>query len=434
MLAKSRKFINLLSIFISILLFFIYITPGYAAVEPIKQPIVMAYWENWGTYDNFPMMNNAQKSSNPVLSAQLKGLNALAYAFLEVNPDGIIKFSDVWSDLNPNSAMDKKFCGLSPESCPDFPNNAGLGNFSAFVNAPIQHHIISIGGENHDADWEAALKHPDQFVASLKMLVDVYHIDWLDIDYEPVNGVPPEDIQRLINLTNKIKQALPNLTISYTTLANPDNIKNFGKTNWRELNKNLTYISIMGYEMHGAFDKDNPYTALQSALTTNDRDDYSDANTLKALNSMGIPNDKIILGMPFYGSAVGGVKSGGLNQLFTESVKGNLDDDKCSSNLNSNNMCDGLIQYKTIVNDHYQAVPVVSKKGMVTGVYAYDAKNKIFVSYDNPESAASKAHFVLDKKMAGMMFWAIRFDKPINNPQSLLRSVDTVFNINPNLG
>lgn len=403
--------------------------PAVANEIPSKpQPIVMAYWENWGTYANYPMPNNAQGSTNRVLSEQLKGLNALAYAFLEITPNGTLQFSDVWSDLDPKSAQDKKFCGLSPESCKGYPRNAGLGNFSAFAKAPVTHHVISIGGENHDDAWENAIKHPDQFVSTLKMLVETYHIDWLDMDYEPVNGVPPENIQGLINLTNKIRQILPHLIISYAIPANKDNIKKFGKTNWQRLEKNLNYVSIMGYEMHGVFDKDNPYTALHSALIANDSDGYSDESALQALNLVGVKNDKIILGMPLYGSAVGGVQISGVGQVFTKAVKGDLDEETCSLKLAANNVCGGLFQYKTLVDKNYQTLPVMSD-GKVVGVYAYDAQKKVFVSYDNPASAAAKAQYIVNGKLAGVMFWALRFDKPIHDPQSLLASVDKVLGI-----
>lgn len=405
--------------------------PVMAQEVKINQaPIVMGYWENWGTYANFPIPNNAQNSTNPVLSGQLTGLTALAYAFLEVTSDGSIQFSDAWSDLNPNNPQDKNFCNLSPQSCPNFPKNAGLGNFSAFVNTSVAHHVISIGGAGHDQSWENAFNHPVQFAISLKQLVTTYkNIDWIDIDYEPVGGVPSQNILSLINLTSKIKAALPNIIISYTIPANADSIKNFGQANWQRLMNAVDYISVMGYDLHGAFDSSNPYTDLHSALYSSNNN-FSTDSAIKALTSVGVSNNKIILGMPMYGRAVGGVQVSGLGQTFIESVKGDLDDANCSLNLHAGNVCSGMIQYKTLVDQKYTAVPAMIN-GKLSGVYAYDAKQKVFVSYDNTESAKAKAQYAVDNKLAGVMFWAIRFDKPVEDAQSILASVDKVYGITP---
>lgn len=395
-------------------------------------PIVMGYWENWGTYQNFPMSGNAQNSNNATLNGQMTGLNAIAYAFLEVNTSGVIKFSDVWSDLNPNSPQDVSFCGASPQSCEGFPSNSGLGNFTAFTKSPVTHHVISVGGAGHDDAWENAFSHPDQFVSSLKTMVDIYKVDWLDIDYEPVGGVPAQNIQRFINLVNKIKQTIPNLNLSYTIPANANSVASFGSANWQNLTKNLNYVSIMGYDLHGAFDTSNPYTALHSALYA-DANDFSVDSTVKALNQAGVANGKLILGMPMYARAVGGVAASGLGQVFTESVQGDLDDAGCSTNLYAGNVCSGMIQYKIVADQHYTDVPV-TVSGKIAGVYAYDASKKRFLSYDNAQSATAKAQYALDNKMAGVMFWALRFDKPVTDSQSILGAVDKVFGIVPNAG
>lgn len=139
-------------------------------------PFLMGYWENWDEYNNFPMPNNAKGEDNPYLTAQLTGLNALAYAFLEVAPTGAVSFNDAWSDLDPNSTQDQQFCQQFPESCPGFPAKAGIGNFIAFSKAPIAHHVVSIGGAGHDDSWETAFRNPDRFIASL--VADEYPKFW----------------------------------------------------------------------------------------------------------------------------------------------------------------------------------------------------------------------------------------------------------------
>lgn len=394
-------------------------------VTATPEPIVMSYWENWATYQHYPMPNNAHGSKNTALTDQIKNINALAYTFLIVGNDGSLQFSDTWSDLDPNSEQDKNFCTASPSSCIDFPQKAGLGNFDAFTKTAIKHHFISVGGAGQDRAFEKALEHPDKFVSSLKALVETYPIDALDIDYEPEKGVPTAYVQRFIALTDQIKAALPSITLSYAIIANKHNIEKFGAENWKKLGNNLNYISIMGYDMHGAFERDNPHTALHSALMTQD-EGHSIESTLQALNKVGISNDKIILGMPLYGRAVGGVTSDGIGQVFTQGVKGDMDPDNCSIQLNAKNLCGGNFQYKTLVNQSYAPVPVTVGH-QITGAYSYNANTKVFVSFDSPESAAAKAQYAINNHLAGVMFWALRFDKPVNDPQSILAAVTKVY-------
>lgn len=390
-----------------------------------QEHIIMGYWENWGTYQNYPMPNNAAGSLNAALNEQISGLTALSYAFLEIAADGSLVFSDAWSDLDPKSVQDQQFCKASPLSCNNFPHNSGLGNFTAFTKTKVSHHVISVGGAGHDDAWQHAFAHPDKFIATLKLLVDTYKIDWLDIDYEPIGGVPTKHIQSFIELTSKIKQSLPALKLSYAIPANYISVSNFGTANWQRLSSQLDYISIMGYDIHGSFDTSNPYTALHSALIAEEKD-YSVEKTIQALNAAGVANQKIILGMPLYGRAVGGVAAPGLAQVFTEGVKGDLDDNNCSTNLTAWNLCGGMIQYKTLIDQFTEPTPVYMN-GQLSGVYSYDAVRHIFISYDNPESAKAKSQYAIKNELAGVMLWALRFDKPYNHPKSVLKAIVTEY-------
>lgn len=391
-----------------------------------QQKIIMGYWENWGTYQNYPIPHNATGSTNTQLSEQISKLTALAYAFLEVAPDGSLQFSDAWSDLDPKSPQDQQFCKASPASCIGYPQNSGLGNFTAFSKTNVAHHVISVGGAGHDDAWEHAFAHPDKFITTLKALVDTYKIDWLDIDYEPVGGVPTKNIQRFIDITYKIKQTIPALTLSYAIPANHHSVNRFGAANWQKLASQLDYISIMGYDIHGVFDISAPYTALHSPLISAEND-FSIEKTLQALNASGVSSQKIILGMPLYGRAVGGVAAPGIGQVFTEGVKGDLDDKNCSINLQAGNVCGGSIQYKTLADQFTEATPIIVN-GVLSGIYSFDSTKHIFISYDNPESAKVKSQYAIENQLAGVMLWALRFDKPMNHPKSILRAVADEYN------
>ncbi len=97
------------------------------------------------------------------------------------------------------------------------------------------------------------------------------------------------------------------------------------------------------------------------------------------------------------------------------------------------NTCSGMFKYASLKNN--TAIPVVTNGSELSGVYANVTGN--FISYENPASVSAKAQYVLKNNLAGIMFWALRYDQPVIvnnqlNPNSLLGAVDTLFGIQPN--
>lgn len=407
-----------------IVTFFILVSSSFAA-----SPIIMGYWESWGTYHGFSMPGST--SPNEIMRGQLTGLNAVTYSFLEVNSNGNIYFMDVWSDLTSLNSNDIAFCEKLPDACPNFDKTrGGIGSFDAFLKLSVEHKIIALGGGGHDDTFENAFKHPDQFIQSLKLLLAHFPgMTGIDLDYEPVGGIPEQNISAFISLIERIKKEIPQLHISYTLIANHHNIKALGADNWKKLSGLLDYVGVMGYDFHGAFDKANPQTALHSSLYSEGNDDFSDEKAIRTLIEMGVPSNKILLGLPAYGRAVGGVTQSGLNQQFTLSARGDLDDEKCSTDLNAGwGMCTGTVSYHDLVYHYPKATPVyVNQK--LSGVYSYSKDNKIFVSFDNKDSALEKTHFAQDNKLAGVFFWSLRSDLKVTHPESLITAVAGAYGI-----
>lgn len=382
-----------------------------------SSPVVMGYWENWGTYHGFPMPGSTLP--NETMRGQLTGLTALAYAFLEVGADGSIQFTDSWADLTSKEEATNQFCAAFPQSCPKFTNTqGGIGSFNAFLKTPVLH-VVSLGGAGHDATFDNAFNNPEQFMASLHALRNHFKgIDWLDLDYEPVNGIPAANIPRFEALIKRIKTEMPDLKLSYTLIANHHTIAQLGKPFWSNVSPYLDYIGVMGYDLHGAFDADQK-TGSHASLYSNG-DDFSVDKAIQTLINLDVARSKILLGMPMYGRAVGGVTQEGLGVPFTQSYQGDLDEATCSVVLQSANMCSGVMSYKSLVN-----------KGLVNTAndYAYSALENMFVSYDNTTTVTQKAEYVNTQGLGGVFFWALRMDKKITHPQSLLAAVDKTFGI-----
>lgn len=440
-----------------------------SASATLADPIMMGYYSNWETYapNNYPFNGNAQGAVNNDLGYKLARINTVAYDFLEVDSNGYVYFTDPYSDLIPSDS----FCLNPPAGSPKdqgtlnnglnltctevaninkqaFSSAAGLGNFDkGFINSDVPTRMISIGGFGHDDAWENAMNNPTNFVNSVAALVKAYNLQGVDVDYEVVGGMPAANYTKFISLITQLRTALgPNVLITYAIPANAQAITNFdngSSHNWTALMQQLSYVDVMGYDLHGEFD--NPrLTGLHSALyaVPNDPTQFNDDAAIEALKAANVAPGKIILGFPTYGRAVTGVNgnanpsapSENLNLTFTASYQGDLDAAGCTTTLGQGNTCAGMIQYKTILANNLSAIDV-PENGVDNGAYSYN--QGMFVSYDDPKSITAKANYVVNNKLAGMMFWALKYDAPAvnddgsNNQSSLINAVDQVLGIQP---
>jgi chitinase len=389
----------------------------------------------------------------------MQNVNAVAYAFLEVYPDvgmysnvpqkpvdakkiGTVYWSDPWTDLFNNDAT-TQFCNANYTMCyfaydiekdPAQPrppvdlkqpwNYFFMGNFDAFTKLPNVKHIISIGGWYHEKSFEdGAFVNPDNFVNSIVLMIKKAQaeggsIDGIDFDYEPPNGYTTENGAKLAALTKRLRQALDengwsDIIITAAVFANTDKINQFGKENWQELEKYINYIGIMGYDFHGSWDRP-PLTGLQSNLYNdpNKPDDFSVVKAIEALVAAGVPESKLVLGVPSYGRVVGGVTSTVNNSLYQTFdpnliLREDLDKDQVS-------------YYKMIgqwINKGYTDYTLLYD-GKTSGVWAYNPANQQFVSYDNTVLVDVKADYVLSNKLGGMMLWELISDVSPDDPNN----------------
>ena len=436
-----------------------------------NSPVVVGYWSNWGIYSAEPNLRPYPVSGskndqggvlrNAELDSQIAKLDIFNYAFLEVDTtaptqdpnthaitpnskNASLYFYDPWADL---SASDASFCQQNSNMCQNQDVSYSRGNFSAAVAQKTQHPNlkvqISVGGWAHDSSFEGrdvtmadpnnpsqtmtyhikgAFDDPEKFANSLQSLVNHYHIDGIDLDYEPQQGFNSANSAKLVNLAHVIRQKLPNIMITMAVFANPIRVTEFdggAKHNWQAIAKDVNYINIMGYDMHGSFD--NPQiTGLQSGL-------YFDANeptdpsyphfnsdiAVKAYLAAGIPAEKLVLGIPSYARAASGVPAAnnGLFQRFTSSPSGDLGapgDMESYYGIVNNWLKNGSSEYVSLVN------------GQASGAWSYNPTTGVFASYDNPAVIDTKVKYIKENGLGGIMMWELRSDLPANQENSLM--------------
>ena len=108
----------------------------------------------------------------------------------------------------------------------------------------------------------------------------------------------------------------------------------------------------------------------------------------------GIPREKLVLGVAFYGRGFARVKpvNNGLHQ-----------------------------PYKSYEGDHSYAelaAKLIDREGYfrrwdpeAKAHYLWNASNRTFITYEDPESIGAKAQYVRDQKLGGMMFWELSQDR-----------------------
>lgn len=409
-------------------------------------PIILGYYSNSDVYKaGIPNASVKYSFKSYQTQAKLSRLNSVIYAFFEVTATGSLYSVDFWSDFNDS---DKDFCAANSTICGSNTISGGYGNFSSFANpnqGGLTNRLIAVGGATHDADIEKALAHPQAFANSLKTLVTNYPaINGVDIDYEPIAGIAPENITPFINLLKAIRTTMGNkFLIAYTILPNPATINSFNKSNWQDVAQYVNYINVMGYDMFGNWGGITT-TGLQSALYStgdkgiNSSNRYHDDATIQALQDNGIPSKQIILGVPAYGRSVTKVAADGIGQPFAEvansAYRGDLDDQTCTTG------CSGTISYEAIVKNNYTMQDVIIND-IILGTYSNFTGSgnfgKVFVTYDSPAAVATKVNYAKSKQLAGVMIWDLNYDVSATNnngtpnANSLLNAINAAYTTQP---
>jgi chitinase len=146
-------------------------------------------------------------------------------------------------------------------------------------------------------------------------------------------------------------------------------------------------VNLMAYDYYEPGDQGT--TGNHAPLFTDPADPrgVSADRSVREYEKAGVPAEKIVLGVPFYGHVWGGV-------------------------LAINN---GLFQPgKPVPNmyAHYADITQMLSQGYIrywdkasSVPWLYSAPRQIFVSYEDPESLSLKCKYVLDQHLAGVMFW-----------------------------
>ncbi|MGJ7919016.1 glycosyl hydrolase family 18 protein [Neobacillus sp. LXY-4] len=348
---------------------------------------MVGYYTSWSTYSNFQVTN--------IEASKLTHLN---YAFANISADGKIALGDSWADV------EKPFPGDTAEQ-------PYKGNFYQLTKLKQQYPhlktLISVGGWTwSDKFSNIALTEESRtiFAESCLQFILKYGFDGIDLDWEyPVAGgktgniTRPEDKQNFTLLLKKIRETLDAQTAKdakqyFLTIAGGAGKSYAANTELNLLHPYLDYVQLMTYDMHGSWDSitgmnaplfRDPQTAFFSEWTVQD--------AVQTYLSHGVPTNKLVMGMPFYGRAYNQVNSinNGLYQSFLGGGSAISYAELEANYINKN----GYIRYW----EQDSKVP-----------WLYNGSQ--FISYDDSESLGYKTTYIKSTGLGGAMIWELSQD------------------------
>ena len=311
----------------------------------------------------------------------------------------------IYSRAMPNAEGDCVFA--HPDV--DVPNMAELTTLRG--RNPRLLILLSIGGWSGSeffSDVASSDSARRQFSKSCLALAEKYSLDGLDLDWEyPVTGGKPTDHKRQSDRGNFVlllKQIRLDLDASHgrpllLTIASTCYRNHLNDLSAKEMSGILDWFNLMCYDLD---DMEPELTSHGSALflwktqkANADAAKYANCDAaVRWYVDQGVPTEKLVLGVPFYGQVWAGVPD--VNDGLYEPYSARPGDD-------------GTLSFREIEESY---LPTYSRHwdDQAKVPWLYKKETKVMISYEDPESIAAKARYVIQQNLGGMMFWDLGQD------------------------
>ena len=255
--------------------------------------------------------------------------------------------------------------------------------------------MLMIGGWGGHADGFSMMARDaakrTAFCKTVKGHIDSYKLDGVDIDWEyPTQsadgetGCDPSDTQNFNLVLKELRETIG--TSKIISFASSSSAK---YVDWKTAMQYLDYVNVMTYDMGAAPNGHN--SPLHKSVKFSQR---SWDESISAHVEGGVPKNRQVMGVPFYGKAEKNPAEG--TKIFEYSVKYYEIPDILEK---------GLYKGKALARPVSRAWEPTS---MVP--YLVDASGRNVLSYDDPESVEAKGLYVKGNGLLGAMFWEYRYD------------------------
>ncbi|WP_043268187.1 glycoside hydrolase family 18 protein [Streptomyces sp. CT34] len=368
--------------------------PVTAAAQPAAGgDKVVGYFIDWGTYGRNYQVKNIETSGS---ADKLTHIN---YAFGNVQ-GGKCAVGDSYADYDKAFTADQSVDGKADTW--DDPN--GLrGNFNQLRKLKKLHPglkvLWSFGGWTWSGGFGEAARNPEAFAQSCYDLVkdprwaDVF--DGIDIDWEYPNAcgltcdTSGKDAFTGVLKALRAKFGQNNLLTAAITADASDGGK-MDAADYAGAAQYVDWYDPMTYDYFGAWDAKGP-TAPHSPLTAYNgipKAGFNTTDTITKLKKLGVPSDKLLLGLGFYGRGWSGVTQDAPGGTATGAAPGTYEA--------------GIDDYK-VLKDRCPTTGTV-------GGTAYAKCGDQWWSYDTPDTIGTKMAFKDAQGLGGTFFWELSGD------------------------
>lgn len=353
-----------------------------------KEKKVVGYFTDWGIYARNYHVKNIETSG----SADL--LTHIVYAFGNVR-NGECQIGDPYADYDRFYSAEESVDGVADS----WDNGALRGNFGQLARLKQMHPDLKIlwsfGGWTWSSGFSEAVENPEAFAESCYNLVNDARwagvFDGIDVDWEYPNECGLTCDSSGFDGYPRLMAALrERFGTQLVTAAVGAGEAKLNAADYGGASEYVDFYMLMTYDFFGAWDSAGP-TAPHSPLfayagipdTTFNAD-----HAVQILKSKGVPNDKILLGLGFYGRGWTGVSQSAPGGSAIGPAPG---------------------VYEAGVNDYKALKEICPATGLVGGT-AYAYCDGDWWSYDTPLTVLGKMLYINWQQLGGAFFWELSGD------------------------
>ncbi|MFF6987937.1 glycosyl hydrolase family 18 protein [Streptomyces sp. NPDC010273] len=348
--------------------------------------VKLGYLTEWGTYDRNYQVKNLVTSGS---AAKITHIN---YAFGNVT-NGQCAIGDAYADYQKTFTADQSVSGVA-----DTWDQPVAGNFNQLRELKAKYPNIKIlwsfGGWTWSGGFGQAAANPTAFANSCYNLVedprwaDIF--DGIDIDWEYPNACGLSCDTSGAAAYKNLMQALrakfgSNNLVTAATTADGTSGGKIDAADYAGAAQYVDWYNVMTYDFFGAFNPTGP-TAPHSPLTSYSgipTPGFTTADAIAKFKAKGVPANKLLIGIGFYGRGWTGVTQDAPGGTATGPAPGTYEQ--------------GIEDYKVLKT----SCPAT---GTVAGTaYAHCGNN--WWSYDTPSTIAGKMSWAKTQGLGGAFFW-----------------------------
>jgi chitinase len=340
---------------------------------------VVGYLASWGVHSK----------GTRIADLPARDLTHIFYAFGNVEADGLAGVNDPGTNFEELAALKAKNRHLKVAI--SIGGWTGSGRFSD----------IALTDSTRERFTASAI---DVFIRRHPGLFDGIDIDW---EFPVAGGMEgnverPADKRNLTLLLASLRRALDaegaragrHYELTIAASARPQEIANVEIARIEPL---LDFINVMTYDYHAGPGITN-FNAPLYAAAGDPTPELNVDETMRAFLAAGVPPSKLLVGVPFYGHAYGGVPN--VNAGLFQRGSGRPADWKEG---------DGdwrVLAHTRLLDPRY--VRHWEPKAQVP--WLYDSVSGTWVSYDDPQSVAAKVRYVRERGLGGVVIWELGGD------------------------